>query len=483
MADEVGKIEIQVEFDGAQQASTQLDQVASGLEDVASSGQQATQNFASLAQGGTTLATRVQGVAGAVQGLVGALGSQNRTAGLIASVAGSTAQFASMGALLGPGGAVVGGIAGLAAGLLSVADAHRDARPEIEETTRSIEREGAAALSASDAMREFLSSVTTASRRTGLVDLSNQITSLTDEMYRLRDAGDRLGAEVIAERIRTLQRMEASERANLDEEEGTTDRPNRSSARREDPLRAQGTQGGRGGDEADRIRESGEQAIDARIAILEMMRDNELDWEAERNAAAAEAEQQHQDALLEMAREASEERKRLAVEEFERQQALDEMQLEQREQTIGEMTDLFGQTANALGGAIKSIALGEKSAEEAFKGLAAAFLEMISQYASLKAATEFADAAASFARYDYGGGAAHIGAGLAFTAVAVATGIGAAAITSAPQAPARPEAQTDQSGGRGGDTIVNFNSPVVTAGTRAELGREITTMVGEAASI
>jgi hypothetical protein len=108
---------------------------------------------------------------------------------------------------------------------------------------------------------------------------------------------------------------------------------------------------------------------------------------------------------------------------------------------------------------------------------------MISQYATMKAATEFADAAASFAKYDYAGGAAHIGAGVAFTAIAVATGVGAAAIGSAPSAPARPESGGGAEAAQGGDVVINWNSPVITAGTQAELGRELQAAVSAAGSI
>lgn len=136
-----------------------------------------------------------------------------------------------------------------------------------------------------------------------------------------------------------------------------------------------------------------------------------------------------------------------------------------------------------MGKSIAAIATGEQTAEEAFQGLAKAFLEMISQYATLKAATEFAEAGAAFARYDYAGGAAHIGAGVAFTAVAVATGVGAAALGSAPSAPARPEAGGGTEAAQGGDVIINWNSPVITAGTQADLGRELQAAVSAAGSI
>jgi hypothetical protein len=220
--------------------------------------------------------------------------------------------------------------------------------------------------------------------------------------------------------------------------------------------------------------------LDAELAYQERVAqaqrdaaDRELDLQAELNQALADAENQHQERMAEG---------RLAIKE--NQEADDEAALERRRGAAGEMMGLLGDTTSMLGDSLKAIALGTSTAEEAFTGLAKAFLEMISQYATLKAATEFADAGASFARYDYAGGAGHVAAGIAFTAVAVATGIGAGAIGSAPAAPAKPE--SSRSGGDSGprgDVVINWNSPVVTATTRAELGRDMASMIGEAASI
>lgn len=484
-------IQISVDFTGGEAGARGIGQVTAALgalDTQAESAQQSTAavdgNFDAFARGGQSFVQRVQGMAGATQSLVSALGSSNRTAGLVASLAGSTAQFAAMGAMLGPAGAVVGGVAGFAAGVIGLASAHREVRPEIEETTEAIRAEGEAALTASEAMAQFLESVTTASRVEGLRSLSDQITSLTDEMYRLRDAGDGIGAEVMAERIRTLQRLESSERANLDEETRTTGRPRtgRGGGGRERQGDDRGLYDALSNDLGGVSVQEDE--MERRRALIE----RELDVEAEMNQAAADAELERQQLLAEgrlaIKERELEESERLEQEHEDRLNELKERALAQREQQGEEIVSLFSGTTKLIGDAIKDIATGEKTSEEAFKGLAAAFLEMISQYASLKAATEFADAAASFARYDYGGGAAHIGAGLAFTAVAVATGVGAAVLNAPPSAPARPEASTQDSGGsNGGDVYIAWNSPVVTAGTRAELGREISTMVGEAASL
>lgn len=240
-------------------------------------------------------------------------------------------------------------------------------------------------------------------------------------------------------------------------------------------------------------------------AEFERLAAERAEREAEANALIEEKRNAHYEALKEMAIEAQDaelERQRevneaLAEMENERQERIregqlamkenqeadEERSLERRRSLNGELMGLLGDATMAFGKSLAAIATGEQTAEEAFQGLAKAFLEMISQYATLKAATEFADAAASFAKYDYAGGAAHIGAGVAFTAIAVATGVGAAALGSAPSAPARPEAGGGAEAAQGGDVVINWNSPVITAGTQAELGRELQAAVSAAGSI
>jgi hypothetical protein len=122
-----------------------------------------------------------------------------------------------------------------------------------------------------------------------------------------------------------------------------------------------------------------------------------------------------------------------------------------------------------------AIAKGEKSADEAFRGLLASFLEFIGEMAGLQAAKEYALAIGDFASMNYSGGALHLAAGVAWTVVAVAAGAGAAAVApAAASAPSSPEPQTaGGGGGGGGTTIVNFNQAVLTAGTHAEVGRVV----------
>lgn len=139
-----------------------------------------------------------------------------------------------------------------------------------------------------------------------------------------------------------------------------------------------------------------------------------------------------------------------------------------------EFASVVGEANGMFIDAISQTIAGTKSADEAFKGLLKGFLEMISRMAALKAAEEYAEGIASFARYDYSGGAQHVAAGVAFTAVAIATGVGAAALAPPQQEKPAEPAQ----GGRGdsqqrSDVNVYINSPILTAGTHAELGRTI----------
>jgi hypothetical protein len=119
---------------------------------------------------------------------------------------------------------------------------------------------------------------------------------------------------------------------------------------------------------------------------------------------------------------------------------------------------------------------GGEDAGKVFQGLLSDFLGFISQQAALKAAFEFAEAIATFPY----GTAQHVAAGLGFTAVAVAAGVGSVAVAppSTGGAPANPPAnQSPQQSGSSNVTI-NWNSPVVTAQDRAELGRSLTQTIG-----
>ena len=190
----------------------------------------------------------------------------------------------------------------------------------------------------------------------------------------------------------------------------------------------------------------------------------------EEAAAAARAEQHE----AELERQA--ELKDALIESADKQREVADRQRQEYQAVTGVI-------AGGLNDALQAIIAGNKTAEEAFTGLLASFLKYISEQSMLKAIYEYAEAIASFASYRYDQGAQHLAAGIAYTAVAVAAGAGAAAL-SAPSAkgageekPASPESGRAGDGKGGGDIVINWNSPVVTAGTRAELGRDMAGMI------
>lgn len=406
------------------------------------------QSFSELVRGSQSVVQRIQGVASAVQGLVSAFGSRDRTAGLVASIAGTTSQFASMGAMLGPGGALIGGLAGLTTGLVSAARAASDANRDFHEMLTTLGRAGSVESLA--AISENAWNVLEGLRVTEAAELERDLANQADDV---------------------LTRMMAEAETDLATRRG-------------------------GGGARDTRWDGAAMTEDALASFTDINSPEEIERRAAADAEyAAQAEELANDEIERLAREGDaqaelfelKEELRSADLEAEREKQdylrdLEEQAAEAREDQIETLMGYVGRSSKAIFTAIAQVATGAKTGEEAFIGLLKSFLEMISEYAALKAATEFADAAASFARYDYGGGAAHVGAGLAFTAVAVATGVGAAAIgTGAPQAPARPEPQAEAQGGGGNVTyVVNWNSPVVTAGTRAELGRDIAGLMSEA---
>jgi hypothetical protein len=511
-------IQIEVTFDGASEATRELGRVSQGISNVGQTADRAGVTVESFSRGFQNTAQRIQGVAGAVQTLASTFGSENRTGSLVASVAGATAQFASMGAMLGPTGAVVGGIAGLAAGLFNVvtaSDSSRSAIEQLRETMQNATTDAdryAAALALVRGEDEAAARSERARAIRGenwaALNLPNEelraeirareaeINQLIDQYGAAAESGTRVSA--LREDIRRLEIL-----SSVESETTIFGEPAAASA----PARRGGGGGGRRG--RDVFEMLGGAASNEDIAGIsaefERLAAERAEREAEANALIEEKRNAHYEALKEMAIEAQDaelERQRevneaLAEMENERQERIregqlamkenqeadEERSLERRRSLNGELMGLLGDATMAFGKSLAAIATGEQTAEEAFQGLAKAFLEMISQYATLKAATEFADAAASFAKYDYAGGAAHIGAGVAFTAIAVATGVGAAALGSAPSAPARPEAGGGTEAAQGGDVVINWNSPVITAGTQAELGRELQAAVSAAGSI
>jgi hypothetical protein len=149
-----------------------------------------------------------------------------------------------------------------------------------------------------------------------------------------------------------------------------------------------------------------------------------------------------------------------------------EQQREASEQLRADAEAVLVPVVGGLTSALAEVVAGTKSADEAFTAMLSSFLSMISERAALEAAAQFAAAIASAATGNFPGAAGQIAAGVAWTAVAVAAG--GAAIATQPQVDNAPrEPESTGGGGGGGTVVVNWNSPIVTATTRAELGRDL----------
>lgn len=169
--------------------------------------------------------------------------------------------------------------------------------------------------------------------------------------------------------------------------------------------------------------------------------------------------------------------RRLASEEefarkiLEQQEQAEAAQRESLEALTSDAEQITGPIVSGLTDALSATIAGTESADEAFQGMLAGFLEMISQRAVIEAAAQYAAAVGALASQNYAGFAGHIAAGTAWAGVAVAAG--AAAVAAAPSANQPAEPTQEEQTARQGDVVINWNSPVVTATTRADLGREI----------
>ncbi len=537
MAEGAPDIEIAVEFetDEAQTSSAQflaalgalqtgttnMTRAVTAMEAAQRQGTRTTQQAAQATQQAATSATqaataainftqRLQGAASALQSVATAAGSTSGGAGAVARLAATTAQFAQMGMLLGPGGAVIGGIAGFVAGI-------RGMRQEQEQAT-------VAALAHATALRETADAAADAVRAAG-----------TDEARLSRAEGTAQAARARREATQRRERFEAGafapeeaaqaaeyyreqqarlDRTRLHAAEGSTaseilagsetqyterlSEAEAAAAGYEETQRRDTNRRGGGGGASRSTKDPNEAMENAEEALARYEEDAARIQEqeeahyavlAELAAKRREDEQSAMDAYAEDlsaqadgVRALAEAEKAAFVEREEQLQAQDELDAEisenkkeRQRQAIEEYQEVTGTLVDGLVKASEAIADGSASAEDAFKGMLGSFLQYISQRAALEAAAEFAQAIGSFASYNYAAGAQHLAAGALWAGVAVATGVGGAAIArpSAPaQEPARPASSGDR-GGSGGNvtTVVNFNQPVMTAQGNAELGR------------
>lgn len=511
-------IRIAVEFTGADEATRAAASVSGGLDTMSTRTESAAVAADRLAARQTAAATaaiafgqRLAAASNAVQGITSALGVEGQAAGLIGKITQTSVAMAQLGASFGPQGELVGGIIGAAipaiGAIMEAIDSLNERNAAWDEQLRGIEegqqaaeeatRQSTAAINeqsdalanASENMRRFIESLSTGGIQRQAQDSSARITELSDQLARvndeLRSLGDVQGAAAadrmlgLQDRARELTTEIAAASDQFEEARGllseTESRPARRGGggarrREEAPQTAAVDEGDAMAVVRDIIREQNAalaEQLDLKEELIGIA-DKQRDVEAATAAARAE---QHEAEL-----ERQTELKDSLIESADKQR---EVADRQRQEYMGVTSVIAG----GLNDALQAIIAGNKTAEEAFTGLLASFLKYISEQSMLKAIYEYAEAIASFASYKYDQGAQHLAAGIAYTAVAVAAGAGAAAL-SAPSAkgageekPASPESGRGDGGKGGGDIVINWNSPVVTASTRAELGRDMAGMI------
>lgn len=502
-----------VRAEGAEEAGRAVDGVADSFESLSGRAEEASrsqQAFAERARESTqqsiAFTQRVSAAANAVQSLVGQLGGGSRTAGLVGALTASAAAGAQLGAAFGPGGALLGAltsalpvIAQMTGLIEDQATAHDRARRAADQQAEALDRLAERQRVIASIGRDDASDDDVAR---GAYAIQGDLATARADLRRVRGRGgdDAQAAARVRELERALrvassqlqrrqERAAGAEGAELLEQMVALAR---------DPSRRSG--GGRGGESEEEALEAQYQAmlerrrdyeaqVDALKAEVDQVRraeeDEARDLEERARQASLDAEQAASEQRIEIMeregerlREIAEGRRAEEAEMRERQREEEIAAFDQRVEDHQHFADLATAATRSLVTTFAAIASGTEDAGQAFKGLLADFLVFISEKAILQAAAEYADAAGAFARYDYGGGAAHIAAGVAWTGVAIAAGAGAAAL-SAPSPPAdnasaRPRAEQSQGGSGGNVTYVyQLNGPTLTAQGDALLGRRL----------
>ena len=515
-------IKIPVEAEGTEEAAEGLDKVSEGLgkmgqaaDGAASSGDKLRQSQERAVQQYSQFTQRVAAASAAVQGLAAAFGTSGATAGLIGRISQSSAAMVQLGATFGPTGAVVGGIVGaLIPALQALIGAQNDAaeaaarhRQAIGQLAQSMQqaqvagREQAALRMGRgedisgdrlDTMRsEAVAGVTQASADRAAATTREELRIAQQRQANARDQLERIDMEIARrEQLgQLLAEEDAAERQRADRRRVELDEKNEILDAEENAARIAARREAAAQEAESRRAQQRRDELDFQHELADIISEvNDLERERNELIIASSAKDIERlngiRAGEETARQASIDRMEAAQEANER--LIDsnrELSESARENAQGYL-EATGVIVGGITDALASIVTGQKTAEQAFKGLLASFLKWISEKAGLEALAEAAEAIGSFARYDYASGAQHIAAAVAWGAVAVAAGVGSAAVSAsaAPKAAAGPSAGQSSSDGdrKGGDIVINYNSPVVTAGTRAELGREMTQLIGSA---
>lgn len=511
-------IRIEVEFEGGRAAASGVDQVSDALGDL-----ERRQQAASVKA--IELTTKIAGAASAVQSLTSALGMQGRTVGLIGSIAQTSAATAQLGATFGPQGALVGGITGaLIPALSAVVDSLRELDREYaaqrtavdslassnDELAESYERvlESMRRVQAQAAREQRLGmGLGSAQEQAALVETRRQELARLEAMEAgynrtLQSGSASLDQQAAASRLREVVRREIrAARAALNEALAAESAAQADLAGESEDLMAGlvadaagagrgGRSGARGSQDDAAIQRGLQQEEEARLRVADAQErqlwlikeiSEKADEEAAEVVAAALRTQDALDRIDQERREREKQQEREAEEKAREIARANDEALEAHRAQVMEYQEVTGVIVGGLTDALKSIVTGEQTAEQAFKNLLASFLAYISEQATLKASFEAAEAIAAFASQDYAGGAGHLAAAVAYGAVAVAAGAGSAALSASASASSQAEPERGRSQGSGdrggGSVVINWNSPVVTGQTRAELGRELSQMV------
>lgn len=484
---------------------------------------------------------RLQAAASAVQSLASSFGDTNSSAGLVARTAASIAQFAQLGNMLGPGGAVAGGIVGgIIPALQSLREASDRAADSAQALNADLGTLIARAQQASQMqaqIRRLAAGQGTLEEQTAYQQQAQQRAELAtaalggdqgairalrrmgltgrgdSEPSTLALAGDALGMGPAVSLDESERRMvaalfdhavqQAEERVDLIA--GTTDNAYEDYSRTQEgrTARARGSHTarapGRGSnagvgpmDEDYRADRAARLETEARAGVASRIG---ADYErfTQGRAEQDEQERHRKEGIAEAVDEINEREKHLAQERKTRaEQEIQRVEAEKRakhaafEQQVQGYQNVTQGVVDNIVSAGEAIATGAMSADKAFQKMLAGFLEMIAQRAALEAAANYAAAIGDAASENWGGFAMHTAAGVAWTGVAIAAGAGGAALSASAQggsaaagggAPGRLPQQGGGSQQGGGTTVINFNSPVVTAGSTNELGRQLTRLV------
>jgi hypothetical protein len=384
-------------------------------------------------------------------------------------------------------GALIPAIRELITELDEVPTAQAHAQSATDRASAAFLAQASAAHRASASLDDFVRSLSVGGLRDRGRELEATITSVADELATLEETGGQFFDEgtIRGERIRLSARLERLQRESAEIQSQIEQNTGR---RRQS--------GGSGTGLSDRE----QQQYDLQAAMFTAQADAEreehervlrrLDEEYEANERLIQAKMRWQEELDEADKRSQQEERERALAGLEayetelrrqedlaaaHQQVVTENVQSTMGSVIGSMTEVLGQLAQ-----------GNATVEESAKLMLAAFLQAMSQRAQIEALAEVARAISSYP--DVAGIAIHAAGALAWGAVAVATGVGAGAISSdvskaqaarkEAEKPAAP-AKSSGSGGSGGQTIVvNFNSPVVTAQTEAGLGVSIRNTIG-----